>query len=203
MNGTHSRLMIGVLLAATLGTIAAFRPAMTTGQEQQAEASNAWANYEIILQNNIFSRDRRPKVVDQPETRPEPEEVVVSPESYYRLKGLVQEDGAFIAFIEDTRYNNVLQLREGESVARGIVKNLTLDSLEYEYNDKTVGVQIGRDLEGGFGAVTQSELMQWGGTQTTSGSDSTSTSTPSEPATGDEADILEQLRQRRQQQLGR
>lgn len=203
MNGIGTKLMMGILLAAALGAILAFRPAMTTGQEQQAEESNAWANYEIILQNNIFSRDRRPKVVGQPEAKPEQEEVVVRPESYYRLKGLVQEDGAFIAFIEDARYNNVLQLREGQSVARGTIQNLTLDSLEYNYqdSDKTVTVQIGRDLEGGFGTVTRSDIMQWTPTETPS--DAPSTSTSSEPATGDEADILEQLRQRRQEQLGR
>ena len=200
MNGTSSRLMIGVLFALVLGAIAAFGLAATTGQEQQVEESNALANYEIILQRNIFSRDRKPIVVGQPEEEPK-ERAVVSPESYYRLKGLVQEDGVFIAFVEDTRYSNVLRLREGESVARGTIKNLTLDSLEYEYNDKTVAIQIGRDLEGGFGAVTRSEIMQWTPTDTTSGSDSTSTSP--EPATGEAADILEQLRQRRQQQLGR
>ena len=164
-----------------LGSMAILWPAPGSSQEQ-VEEENAWANYEIILKRNIFSRQRGPeRVRTQRDDRPR---AVPNPESYYRLKGVVQEDGVFIAFVEDTRSNRVLRLHQGDSVARGVVKSLTLDSMEYEFEDQAITIQMGRDLEGGFGAVTRSELLEW------SPSQASQPETTSEPATGEAADIL-------------
>ena len=55
-----------------------------------------------------------------------------NPESYFLLKGVVQENNQFIAFVEDKQTGSVLRLRQGDRVARGTVKSLTLDGLEYE-----------------------------------------------------------------------
>ena len=186
--------IICMLSAMALGSMAIFRPAPGLSQEQ-VEEENAWANYEIILKRNIFSRQRGPeRTRTQRDDRPR---AVPNPESYYRLKGVVQEDGVFIAFVEDTRSSRVLRLRQGDSVARGVVKSLTLDSMVYEFEGQTVTVQMGRDLEGGFGAVTRSELLEWSPSQTSQ------PETTSEPATGEAADILKQLMERRKQELGR
>ncbi len=200
MKKHDGKLMIGTMSAMMLAMIVLFWSTATSGQEQQeqTDVSNAWANYEIILKRNIFSRNRAPERVRT--SREEAPRVMPNPESYYKLKGIVQEDGVFIAFIEDTRTGSILRYHQGQNVARGAVKNLTLDSMEYEYEDKTAVVEIGRDLEGGLGSVTRTELMEW------SSSTSTKTapaSTSSEPATEAESDILKQLRERRQQQLGR
>ena len=83
-------------------------------------------------------------------------------------------------------------------MARGVIKSLTLDAIEYEFEGQTATVRLGNDLEGGFGAVTMNELMEF------------SDAAPADPATaaeetptGEEADILKQLMERRQQELGR
>ena len=124
-----------------------------------------------------------------------------NPESYLQLKGIVQEDGTFIAFIEDTQNNNVLMLREGDSVARGLVKNFTLDSIEYHLEDKSVNVMIGRDLEGGQGVLSINQLMEL---STTSSSVSDPNAATEEPVlSGDEAETLRKLMEQRKQQLGR
>ncbi|MHC4520922.1 MAG: hypothetical protein ACYTAS_20210, partial [Planctomycetota bacterium] len=128
------------------------------------------------------------------------EVVVPNPEAYFKFNGVVQEDGAFIAFVEDTRSSTVLRLRAGDQIARGVIKTLTLDSLEYQMAERTFTVQLGFDLEGGHGAVTMDELMEYSEMPAAS---TTGEATPSEAPTGEQADILRQLMERRQQELGR
>ncbi len=81
-----------------------------------------------------------------------------NPESYYVLKGVVQENDEFIAFIEDTQNGTVLRLRRGDPVARGTIKTLTLDGLEYQMEEKTTVVRMGLDLEGGHGALATGQM---------------------------------------------
>jgi len=165
--------------------------------ERAAAGQDSWATYQIILQRNIFSRQRGPIRQRRARTRPV---VTRNPESYLLLKGIVQQDDAFIAFIEDTQSNRVLRLREGDSVARGTVKNFSLDSIEYQLEDKTISVAIGRDLEGGQGTLPMNRLLEL----------SAATPTPSDPnaptqepaLSEDEAEILRKLMEQRKQQLG-
>lgn len=194
MKKYDSKWGVCILSVVALGAIASLGPAASRGQEP-AEEPNSWAKYEIILKRNIFSRQRGP---EQTRTRRDDQPLAVpNPESYYRLEGVVQEDGTFIAFVEDMRSGSVLRLRQGQNVARGVVKSLTLDSMEYEYEGRTVAVELGRDLEGGLGAVTRTELLEWSSSQTSQ------PATSSEPATEADPDILKQLMERRQQELGR
>lgn len=165
--------------------------------EESAESPQTWDAYKVIIQRNMFSRQRG--AVER-QRREEREVVTVpDPESYYRLRGIAQENGTFIAFIEDTRTNETLKLRQGASVARGVIESLDLDSIVFRIEDRTIPVTIGQDLLGGRGAVTMSELMQW--TPTPAPSTTDSEGTPTAP-TGDEADILRQLLERRKQELG-
>jgi hypothetical protein len=158
---------------------------------------DTWAEYRIILQRNIFSRQRGPLRRRRSTRR---SVVRRSPESYLLLKGIVQEDSTFIAFIEDTQSNTVLRLREGDSAARGTVKNFSLDSIEYQLEDKTISVTLGRDLEGGQGTLSMNTLLELSATS----SPSTDPNAPTEEPTlsGDEAEILRKLMEQRKQQLG-
>jgi hypothetical protein len=169
-----------------------------TANQEEPPSQNPWDKYEVIMERNMFSRQRGYRRRREDET---PREAAMpNPESYFKFNGVVQEDGTFIAFVEDTRSNTVLRLRQGDQVARGIIKALTLDSLVYEFAEKTNTIQLGYDLEGGHGAVTMTELMEYSGTTATS---STGETAESEAPTGEAADILQQLLQRRQQELGR
>lgn len=146
-----------MLLAAALGFVITLWPQSGLGREA-TEAQDTWARYQVILQRNIFSRQRSPlRQRRAAQARPV---VTRNPESYLLLKGIVQEDGTFIAFVEDTQGNRVLRLREGDSVARGTVKNFTLDSIEYQLEDKTINVMLGRDLEGGQGTLSMNRLLE-------------------------------------------
>ena len=166
--------------------------------ERGATAQNSWEKYQIILQRNIFSQQRGP-VRRMREDRPRPV-ITRNPESYLVLKGIVQEDDTFIAFIEDTRTNTALKCHAGDSVARGVVKNFTLDSIEYQLGDQTTKVTIGHDLEGGQGTIPMSRLLQ----MSAASAAPRDPNVPAEKAapSGDEAEILKRLMEQRKQQLG-
>lgn len=167
-------------------------------QDAAVPKKDAWENYQIILQRNIFSRQRGPRIDPSQRQRmdvPPPP----NPESYHILKGIVQENGIFIAFVENTQRNQIFRVREGDSVARGKVKNFNLDMIEYQFEDRIVKVAIGKDLEGGTGTITLNQMYELSQTYTPTTQKATEES--SSPS-ADEAEILKQLMERRRQQLG-
>jgi hypothetical protein len=127
--------------------------------------------------------------------------ITPNPESYFLLRGITQEDGTFIAFVEDTRSGEVLRLREGDSVARGTIRALTLDSIEYQFGeDRMVSVAMGQDLEAGQGAVPMDTLLDLPAQASPTGEQTDTTQ--EQPPSEDEAEILRQLMEQRKQQLG-
>lgn len=197
MNKNYNKMAVCILPTVVIVFIMTVRPQSGLGREA-TDRQDAWEKYQIILQRNIFSRQRGP--VGQREVDERSGRVVMpSLESYFLLKGIVQEDSKFIAFIEDNRGSGILRLREGDSVARGIIKALDLDSIVYQLEDRTVTVTIGHDLEGGQGVVTMTQLYEW--SQTSSVAPKEGATQPSS-ASGDDAEILRQLMERRKQQIG-
>lgn len=203
MKKNANRLLAQVVLTVALAMVVIPPTGSAQGRNQTASQGerfrpNPWDKYEVIIERSMFSRRRGFRRQREDETRREV--VIPNPESYFKFNGVVQEDGTFIAFVEDTRSNAVLRLRQGDQVARGTIKTLTLDSLVYAMGDKTIVVQLGFDLEGGRGAVTMTELMEYTGTAVLS---PTGEAAGAEAPTGQAADILKQLMERRQQELGK
>jgi hypothetical protein len=170
-------------------------PTATVGPATAVQ--NSWSRYQIILQRNIFSRQRGPIRQRRARNRAI---VTRNPESYLVLKGLVQEDDTFIAFVENTQNNTVLTLREGDSIARGTVKKFTLDSIEYYLEGKAINVTLGRDLEGEQGTLSMNRLMELSATS----APVSDPNAPSDeaPPSDEEAEILKKLMEQRRQQLG-
>ena len=167
----------------------------------QSYPAHSWDLYKIVVERNMFSRQRGPRIIRQRQQRTVPTlPPAPDPESYVVLKGIVQEDGEFIAFLEDTQSGQILRVRQGDSVVRGKIKSLSLDSIEYEFEDKTTTVTMGLNLQGGLDGTTFTgmyELSQIPSTTTEAG-----TTESSAPPSEDEAEILRQLMERRQQQVG-
>jgi hypothetical protein len=172
-------------------------------ESPRVQESGIGAKYDVILQRNIFSRQRSPfRPRDDRESQAA---VAPNPETHFLLKGVVQENSQFIAFVEDTQGGGVLRLRQGDRVARGAIKTLSLDALEYQLEDKTVSVKLGCDLEGTRGVVA-APVTNTQSTSQTPAPASTATpagATAQTPApSGDEAEILKRLMEQRKQQLG-
>jgi hypothetical protein len=171
------------------------RPVRRAVQDEQ------WAKYDIILARNMFSRDRIPARVR--DAREEPTKNMPNPESYFLLRGVTQEkeNSQFIAFVEDKKSGSVLRLHQGDHVARGTVKSVNLDGLEYQLADKTTPVNLGYDLEGGRGAITASDLANYSQTAAPAAAQGSSAGQPAAPS-ANEAEILKRLMEQRKQQLG-
>lgn len=192
--------------AAGAKPTASAQPVVTPSAEGFENAEpGSWASYGIILQRNIFSRQRTP--FRPREKSSAPQAVVKNPETHFVLKGVVQENDAFTAFIEDTEGGGVLRLRQGDRVARGVIKTLSLDSLEYQLEDKTVSISLGCDLEGTRGIATMSTASMLNAWQSSTPAAAATPAgqqgqaQPSAPS-GAEADILKRLMEQRKQQLG-
>jgi len=176
-----------------------------TGSQEDQKAiktSDSWDTYKIIVERNMFSRQRGPRVDRSRRQRQVPvAPPVPDPESYVVLKGIVQEDGAFIAFLEDTQSGQILRVRQGDGVVRGKIKALTLDSIEYEFEDKTTTVTMGLNLQGGRDGTLFTGMYESSQTSSTTPPEGTTESSSISPE--DEAEILRQLMERRQQQIGK
>jgi hypothetical protein len=162
-----------------------------------------WAKYNLILQRNMFSRQRVP--IQERDDRPAPPRIIPNPESYFLLRGVTYEDhpvgsNQFVAFVEDKQTGSVLRLHQGDRVARGTIKSLNLDGIEYELADKTTAVSMGFDLEGRHGAVTAGDLASY--TPTAAPAASGAPTSPQAAPSADEAAILQRLMEQRKQQLG-
>jgi len=168
--------------------------------QRPTDASDSWDTYKIVVERNMFSRQRSPRV-DRSRRRQVPvAPPAPDPESYVVLKGIVQEGGAFMAFLEDTQSGQILRVRQGDSVVRGKIKALTLDSIEYEFEDKTTTVTMGLNLQGGRDGTAFTGMYELSQTSFTAPAEAASES--SKPPSEDEAEILRQLMERRQQQVG-
>jgi hypothetical protein len=198
MRKYNNKITVCISLAVALVFIVTIWPQPGLSQEATTPKKDAWENYQIILQRNIFSRQRGPRIDPSRRQRidvPPPP----NPETYHILKGIVQENGIFIAFVENTQRNQIFKVREGDSVARGKVENFNLDMIEYHFEDRIVKVAIGKDLEGGTGTITINQMYELTQSYTPTSQDaSEESSTP----LADEAEILKKLKERRQQQLG-
>lgn len=186
-----------VLLTLIVGLIAG-RGGADEGRGS-ANEEDSWAAYRIIVERNMFSRQRGPRVDRGRQQRisaPAP-----NPESYYVLKGVVQEDGEFIAFLEDNQRGQVLRVRKGDKVARGVITDLSLDSVEYQFGERTVKVAMGFDLEGGQGRITFNQMYELSQAYTATKSEEEGDTESTAPS-ADEAEILKQLMERRRQQIG-
>lgn len=70
------------------------------------------------------------------------------------LKGVVQDDQQFTAFVEDVPQKRVLELKVGDSVANGRVVAITLHELKYEAAGRLIRVAIGEGLGDWAGPTT-------------------------------------------------
>ena len=168
--------------------------------DQSADSDQSWDEYKVILERNMFSRDRgRVEAVARRESSAKPKTIAPAEQSYFVLRGIVQQDGVFAAFFEDKRYGDITRVWIGQSIAGGVVQSLGLDSIDFELGEQKVTVHIGENLQGrpGSSIVTYDDILDW--TQTVpSGSEHRI-----EPELqGEEAEILKQLIERRRKELG-
>ncbi|MDB5321779.1 MAG: hypothetical protein JWN40_3410 [Phycisphaerales bacterium] len=71
------------------------------------------------------------------------------PEASFVLKGIVEAEARFTAFIEDKSAKRVASVGVGEAIALGRIKSINLDAIEYEgTGGATRRIEVGRNLMG-------------------------------------------------------
>jgi hypothetical protein len=100
------------------------------------------AEYGLLQTRNPFAHGKHAPGPGEPGVPP-------SPESGFVLKGVMDAEGTYTAFVEETGSKRVLQLSTGQPVARGHVKSVTLDGIEYEAPGiGSKRIAVGQNLNG-------------------------------------------------------
>ena len=222
----HSLIRMTSILAIAAAAMAASGSSPGRSAKPPAAPSTkadkpAKADFSILVQRNIFDRNRRPPVVRKPPTpRPKPTYTPPKPvdaDQYFVLRGIALEGSQFTAFFENTRDGKMLQVRPGDTVGKGRVQAVNIDSAQYQRGDKLTVIPVGHTLTGsrapGAGFETPAPRPSVSTAKPTAPSPGPSATTQpttapagaptSAPASGGMQDILERMRRRRQQELGR
>jgi len=187
-----------------------------------------WDDFRILTDRNIFDRNRRPPVArpprieaPRPTITPQPPKPVDT-DQYIVLLGIGLEGPQYTAFFEDAGAGKILQVLTGDVVGKGRLRAVNLDSVQYDRGGKFSIVKVGYTLTGtqaasmGFATPASSASAAASGTSrsgssrltstapaTTQPTTAPSTGATSAPVSDGLQDILERMRQRREQELGR
>jgi hypothetical protein len=156
--------------------------------------------YSVLVERNIFLRNRSRPPVRTPSTNPSGgsgSQGTRRPEQSFLLTGIVLEEGRRIAFIENTSAGTTERLAVGAAVAGGKIVEVDFHHLEFESaSGQRSKVEIGKTLAGG------ERSGGGGGGGEVAGTQPSDTSAPVDPS---KANLTpeERLRLKRQQESQR
>jgi len=178
-----------------LGALGLLIAVVLSASGQPAPDAGSWDRYRVLVERNIFVRDRRAPQEDRPVSPPPV--ITVDTDGYLVLTGVAQRDRG-IAFIEDTRTGQTARVRTGDAIGKGKVVKITLSHIEYQRDGRIVKIEIGSNLAGS--TVSNMPVTTSPATEPAAAIDGNG---PPSTAPSGAADILERMRQRRQQQTNR
>ncbi|MCC6239292.1 MAG: hypothetical protein IT448_03215 [Phycisphaerales bacterium] len=183
------------LMAALCGT-------EVSGQtpENRDETDQFNQRYGVVIQDNIFLRQRGQRTVE-PTTRPAAPPRTI--EQSLMLTGVVFEDGQVRAYFENLSGGAPVRVSPGESIGKGVVTEIAIDAVAYlDSQGRSRWVEIGHDLTGASVVVDA--------TPAGASSSPTTATAGGKPAEQDQAatdpaalSTLERLRQNRQRIINR
>jgi len=119
--------------------------------EEATIPKKSFDDYMVLVNQNVFSRSRgQIEVVEKKVTIP-----TASPESYFVLRGVTQQEKEFVAFFEDTRTTDTAHVFAGDNISRGKLTDIKLDFVEFQMAGNSSQIQIGMNLEGVLSTPTQ------------------------------------------------
>jgi len=179
-------------LTALLAFMISAQLAASEARTEPPPQQNGWDRYKILIQRNIFSKDRgRPREERRSEDRGKEKETPPppKPEADITLIGILEKDGKLAAFFENAKTGLIQSAASGDSIARGKIGGITLDRIEYVYDGATVTVAIGNNLEGAAGSKSSGAPQ------------STSPSSGGNTGPSDANALLERMRKKRQEEM--
>jgi hypothetical protein len=114
----------------------------------QAGGGGFQEQYGVVVDNNIFRRDRSVRPEQPAAQAPAPEAAAPAPQQQVRLTGLVFEQGQYRAYFEDLTSGGVQRVVAGDTIAGGTIREISFDAVAFEANGQPRWVEIGQDLTG-------------------------------------------------------
>jgi hypothetical protein len=177
-----------------LAAICIAGPVVSAADQSGADTSRQ--KFDVLVERNMFSRQRGAASKSR-----SGQEVVPPPEHFVVLTGLVRQNGEYFAFLEDSKKGTVTRVHAGDAVLDGRVSSVALDAIEYTKESGTLKVKLGQNLEGG-----DRPLAPPSNAAATGASGGAGVAPQAAPSSGQASapagDIVEQMRQRRQKELG-
>jgi len=175
------------------------------GHGEQAEQNKrSKDSYSIVIQRNIFSKNRSTSQTASYQPRPVDPNTIKKPDIsfVYILRGVAIDSKKKTAFLENQSNGEFFQVYPDEQIDGMVIKEIRDDRVVFEKDGKKLDIFVGMDLSG---QIASTQSYESGGSSASSSSGSTSTSASSgstSPPSADEAEILRKMMERRNQQLG-
>ena len=113
---------------------------------EQPKRENYETRYGPLVEHNIFSKDR--PIHKAPATQHSSAPPRTAEESLVLRGVALDSDGAIRAYVEDVDNNKVLKVGLGDSIGRGKIVGIDIDSVEYAANGQDTFIQAGEDFTG-------------------------------------------------------
>jgi len=214
-------------LVVVLWLLLSLAPAAPALAGQSSPPEPGWEAYKVIVERNIFVKDRSSLTQRSPSpasSLPQWPQSASRPERDLVLTGIVRQRGEHIAFLENARTGVTFRLRLGDPVAAGRLTRIALDHVVYQSSGKSAAIEVGHNLDGGLASQTWAQepaegpglppfpsspgspsqtppLEPTAAPDATLGRAAAAAPDADGPGTEDESAVLERLRQQRQKEL--
>ncbi len=211
MNRSGRRVVMAALAGAVVMVLAALSPVPAAADyDEEMDKSR------LLVERNIFRRDRRPRVARPVATTRTVVRTPYDTDHNLVLTGIARRDGGYVAFFENTQTGATTRAATSRPVGKGEISAITLDGIEYKRDGSVTTIKVGHSLSGSA-YVRPVEAVSSVALATPTGSDTRPAGSGDDPAAGtgasppagrpitggSAASILEQMRRRRQQELNK
>ena len=168
-------------------------------QRQRDENDAFSAQYAVVVENNIFLRDRQsrrtPATASTTQAAPPPD-----PLKDFVLVGVVFEEGEFRAYFENLKGGGITRAVVGDALATGSLGEVFIDAIGFTTADGLKWIEIGQNLTGEYALIpdAQRPAVAAGAPGAPAAPGAQTSGTPNTS----NMSIEERLRQRRLQETG-
>ena len=139
-----------LLVLACVACLWAAGPTATSSSKPAPERAASWDDYRLIVNRNIFSKDRRAPVSPQP---PGPVWKPQPPKESFALTGIAMQEGEPIVFFESSFTRETIRVAVGYTLGGYTIKAISLDGVEVRGASGARTITIGQSLDGQTAAL--------------------------------------------------
>ena len=188
-------------LVISAATLLFLLPSASTAQV--AASAQGYNAFRLVRTRNIFEPDRQGAPRAEEQSRPQP---TTSRSNFIVLTGTMVTASRTLAFFTGSRPEYARVIPVGEKIADFTLTSITPAQVELEHAGKQIAVVVGGPvpLEGTSDAGVTSEPLPVGVSAPPSTAAPTAATTSSAPAaTGDKAEVLRRMMERRQKEMSK